>query len=74
MNNQLKNTSNDKEKNTVEGALKGETQKAVLIVFPSGQEVWFPKSTIHSDFKPNQNINQRFLIDSWILKKNNIVA
>ena len=49
------------------GLCKGETEKALLIAF------WIPKSTIHSDFNPNENSSQKFEIDAWILKRNNLL-
>lgn len=68
------NASKEKEITKIEGALQGETDKAVLIIFPTGQELWFPKSTIHSNYSPNKGVNQPFQIDNWILKKNGIIA
>ena len=62
------------EKVTIKGHIKAETEKALLIVFDSGQEVWIPKSTIHSKYTPNVGVDQSFLTDSWILKRNNISA
>ncbi|MHA1756932.1 MAG: hypothetical protein ACTSVV_09195 [Promethearchaeota archaeon] len=58
----------------VEGLIKGETSKALLINFNSIGEIWIPKSTIRSDYISNKNIIQEFLIDSWILKKNKIIS
>lgn len=63
-----------KDKKNIEGSIKGETQKALLIDFKSGEEIWIPKSTIHSEYTPRKNFSQSFLIDSWILKKNKIIA
>lgn len=57
----------------VNGSIKSITGKAVLINLPSGKELWFPKSTIHSEFSDAQEVNQSFLIDDWILKKNKII-
>jgi hypothetical protein len=74
VNNQDFGPSKDKETTKVEGAIQGETAKAVLITFPTGQELWFPKSTIHSNYSPNKGVNQPFFIDNWILKKNGIIA
>lgn len=54
------------------GSIKAETEKALLLVFKSGQEVWFPKSTIHSHYKPDRGINQTFLVNKWIIEKNKI--
>ncbi len=63
-----------KKRSQITGSLKGETAKALLILFESGQELWIPKSTIHSDFSSDKNIQQNFLIDNWILKKNKIIG
>lgn len=57
----------------VQGLIKSETNKAVLIDFDiDGREVWIPKSTIHSDFKSG-NVVQEFLIDNWVLKRNQVI-
>ncbi len=58
----------------VNGSIQGETGKALLLLFPTGQELWFPKSTIHSQYAPDKGLNQQFKIDDWILKKNGISA
>ena len=55
----------------IHGAIKGESNKALLISF-DGNEIWFPKSVIHSDYSSEKDADQSFLIDSWILKKNKI--
>ena len=70
----IKNENIKDEKATIKGSIKAETGKALLIIFDSGQEVWIPKSTIHSKYKPEVGINQSFITDSWILKRNNITA
>lgn len=62
-----------KKQATVSGVLKSETPKAILVNLPSGEEMWFPKSTVHSPIQPNNAISQDFLIDAWILKKNKII-
>ena len=67
-NNQSRNMTN------VNGAIKGQTEKALLIAFDSGQEIWIPKSTIHSDFYPDMKVTQTFLIDRWILERNKILT
>jgi hypothetical protein len=58
----------------VNGSIKNETEKALLIQFDNGIEVWIPKSTIHSGFNNSKNISQNFTIDGWILKKNKIIS
>lgn len=57
----------------IEGRLVAETEKAVLIQFKSGKEVWIPKSTLRADYESNKNISQVFLIDTWVLEKNDII-
>jgi RNase P/RNase MRP subunit p29 len=57
----------------IEGRLVAETEKAVLINFGSGREVWIPKSTLKAEFKRNKNISQKFSIDTWVLEKNNVI-
>ncbi|MFX1446050.1 MAG: hypothetical protein ACFFHV_21790 [Promethearchaeota archaeon] len=66
--------SNGKDNEIIEinGSIKAETEKAILIVFKSGQEVWFPKSTIHSQYKPDLGFNQTFLANKWIIEKNKV--
>ena len=54
------------------GAIRGESNKALLLNLSDGHEIWFPKSVIHSDYSPEKEVNQSFLVDTWILKKNKI--
>jgi len=56
----------------VEGVITGETDKAVLLKLNNGAENWFPKSTIKSQYSPEKETSQTFLIDSWIIEKNKI--
>lgn len=70
-----KNSRNfTKEEVNIEGSIQGETKKALLIQFNSGEELWIPKSTIRGKYMPKKNKGQKFLIDDWILKKNNIIS
>ncbi len=62
------------EANQIEGTIKGETEKALLIKFLKGDESWIPKSTINPDYEPAKEISQTFLIDNWVLKKNKIIT
>jgi len=69
--------SKKKKKNNIShinGKIKGETAKALLITFDSGQEIWIPKSTIHCQYTPQKHHIQDFLIDNWILNRNKITA
>lgn len=56
----------------IEGLIKGESEKAMLIKFDSNKEVWIPKSAIHSRYVLRKNNTQTFVIENWILKKNNL--
>lgn len=56
----------------VEGEIAGKTDKALLIKFSEGVEVWIPKSTVKSKYSEENNKPQEFFIDSWILEKNKI--
>ena len=67
-------TIDNKECSRLQGSIKAETPKAVLINLASGQELWVPKSKIHSEFKITENLKQSFIIDNWILEKNKITA
>jgi hypothetical protein len=69
-------TSLDDSKNIteIEGSIKAKTPKAILIKFNESSEQWVPKSLIKSQFVDSKEISQKFLIDTWILKKNQIIA
>ena len=55
------------------GVCKGETEKALLIDFEEKKEIWVPKSAIISSFDSITTNSQKFEIDTWILKKNNLM-
>ena len=63
----------DKPQSEIAGTIEGETDKALLIKFDQDKQIWIPKSRIHSNFKPDNSSDQTFLIESWILKKNNLI-
>ncbi len=63
---------NENEVSQIEGVIEGETEKALLIQFNNDKEIWIPKSVIRSDYNSSNDISQNFMIDNWILKKNNI--
>jgi len=71
---QLEKINLDDETAKVGGVCEGKTEKALLILFESGKQVWIPKSTIRSGFDEGSNKMQDFTIDTWVLKKNGIVA
>ncbi|MFX1493697.1 MAG: hypothetical protein ACFFBZ_05395, partial [Promethearchaeota archaeon] len=58
----------------IEGLIRAESNKAILIKFQYNKELWIPKSTIHSQYIPRKNSIQSFLIENWILKKNNLIS
>jgi hypothetical protein len=58
----------------VEGAIKNETQKALLITFQNDRECWIPKSAIRSSYLSNPEKQQSFIIDTWLLEKNNLIT
>ena len=72
--NKNSNTKKASDKINVAGSIKGETEKALLVTFSNGKDVWIPKSVIHSKFNQAQDIEQSFLIDKWIFEKNKIPA
>jgi len=64
---------NESEVSQLKGVIEGETEKALLIQFNKDKEVWIPKSIIRSDYDTSvKDSTQNFLIDNWILKRNNI--
>ena len=64
---------NESEVSQLKGVIEGETEKALLIQFNEDKEVWIPKSIIRSDYDTSVNVStQNFLIDNWILKRNNV--
>ena len=65
---QVEKVNLDNETATVGGICEGKTEKAFLIFFKSGKQVWIPKSTIRSEFNPESNNMQQFTIDTWVLK------
>lgn len=64
----------DRKIKNLNGAIKGETEKALLIQFDNDSELWIPKSTIHSNFNNTKNLIQNFIVHSWVLKKNKIIS
>jgi antitoxin component YwqK of YwqJK toxin-antitoxin module len=60
-----------KDLSNVNGIILGETEKAILIEFDN-KEIWVPKSTINNHYHPRKNLLQKFLINNWFLKKNNL--
>ena len=71
---QEKKESSEKPSRQIEGAIKNETQKALLITFENDRECWIPKSAIRSNYVSDQENQQSFIIDSWLLEKNNILT
>ncbi len=63
----------EKEVNSIKAIITSETQKALLLQYNDGDEVWTPKSIIHSQYDSKEGVRQIFTIESWFLKKNNII-
>ena len=61
------------ETHLISGSIKGETDKALRILFDGEKEIWIPKSTIHSSYSSDSDKPQTFNIDTWILKKNDLI-
>lgn len=57
----------------INGRIKGDTKKALLIEFGENIEEWVPRSTIHSDYDSRSKDIQQFEIDEWLLTKKNII-
>jgi len=68
------NESNDAKTSQIEGLIKSSTEKALLIQFKGENDVWIPKSTIKSNYELKDDLNQTFLIDEWILRRNNLIS
>lgn len=56
----------------VEGKIISETEKAILIKLMNNVDVWIPKSSIHSKYSPKNLSFQSFIIENWVLKKNDL--
>jgi len=54
--------------------IKGETEKVILLQMNNDNEHWIPKSTIKSNYNSVEGTKQSFIIDSWILEKNKVLA
>jgi len=59
---------------SVEASIKGESPKALSLLFiSSGKTVWIPKSVIHNTYDLKNTHIQSFLIDTWIINRNNLM-
>jgi len=56
----------------IEGIIKGETEKGLLLQMNNNSEFWFPKSAIKSTYDSVKESKQSFFIDTWILEKNKV--
>ena len=60
----------DKEVMEINGKIKVESPKAILIVLDTGNEFWIPKSTIHNNYNVQDKENyQKLVVDKWIIEK-----
>lgn len=71
-NNTKNNINNRKQKIKIVGSIKAETEKALLLNLKSGHEIWVPRSIIHSTYDSQNNNDQTFITDKWILERNKI--
>ena len=69
---QVEKVNLDNETAELKGICEGKTEKALLILFESGKQIWIPKSTIRSEFDQESSATQDFTIDTWVLKKNEV--
>lgn len=60
----LQKSANINPKSQISGAIKKETDHALLIKFSDSKEIWTPKSIIESDYDSHKSILQTFLIDT----------
>ncbi|KKL13664.1 hypothetical protein LCGC14_2523490, partial [marine sediment metagenome] len=68
----IPNTEEGDKSQKLNGTIKGETDKALLLKFDNGSEIWVPKSTIQTAFRNEKNVAQTFTIETWILRKNKV--
>jgi hypothetical protein len=55
----------------INAKIKAESPKALLIAIDPDQELWVPKSTIHSEYEvKNKDEFQKMIIDQWIVERN----
>ncbi|MFO8019456.1 MAG: hypothetical protein R6U96_12565 [Promethearchaeia archaeon] len=80
INNKFNQSSNRQQKEdlyknltNIGGTIKKGTKKALLITFSEGNEIWIPKSTIHNNYILQKRKPQEFLIDNWVLERNNLL-
>jgi len=72
-NNEREKSSSSNNASQIKGSIKNVTEKALFIDFDGKKEIWIPKSTIKSNYDLEDTANQLFLIDDWILKKNDLL-
>ena len=71
---QVEKVNLENETAELKGICEGNTEKALLILFDNGKQIWIPKSTISSKFDLESSNRQSFTIDTWVLKKNEVFA
>jgi len=60
----------DKEVMEINGKIKVESPKAILIMLDTGNEFWIPKSTVHNTYNARDKENyQKLIVDKWIIEK-----
>jgi len=59
---------------SIDASIRGESDKALLLLFISSEKtVWIPKSVIHNTYDLETKNIQQFLMDTWIIDKNNLL-
>ncbi|MHA1396054.1 MAG: hypothetical protein ACTSRZ_21325 [Promethearchaeota archaeon] len=53
----------------IKARIKAKSEKAILLVLDSNQEVWCPKSIIINDYNEDLRSHQNFIIKKWFLEK-----
>jgi len=70
----IKPNKQDDQTIPIEGSIKGETQKALLINFNDEHKLWIPKSAISLGYNAEIDMTQTFHIATWLLRKNNLIT
>jgi hypothetical protein len=70
----LKNKDEEEETTNLQGKIKMNRDKAILITLDNNDELWLPKSTIMNSFKNDETIIQKFQVKKWILEKRTLAS
>ncbi len=71
----IKEEPNSEEYTTLRARIKGETEKALLLLTEENMERWIPKSAIKYPLdSQKKDIPQSFLVRNWVLRKYKILS